>query len=262
MNIHSSTYILVYSIIVAFILGAVFGSFLNCAAVRIVNKESVVKGRSHCMSCGHELGVLDLIPIFSWIFLGGKCRYCKAKVPVRYFLAELFMAVMTVLCVLQFDVTWLALRNFILLCCLFALSMVDIDSMIIPNVFVIIPIAAWAAYIPLAKQPLIYLRDGLIAGAVFGVGLLLIALLMDKVLKKESVGGGDIKLFFVMGLYLGLAGGLLAAILACVIGLVFVFVTKKKRSEAFPFGPSISLAMWLCLLYGGYVTDWYLGLFR
>lgn len=261
MSIHTSTYILVYSLIVAFLLGAVFGSFLNCAAVRIVNKESVVKGRSHCMSCGHVLGVLDLIPLFSWLFLGGKCRYCKAKVSARYFLAELFMAVMTLLCVLRFDLSFLTLRNFILLCCLFALSMVDIDSMIIPNVFIIIPIAAWAAYIPLAEKPLIYLRDGLIAGAVFGVGVLLVSLIMDKLLKKESLGGGDIKLFFVMGLYLGLINGLLAMILSCIFGLIFVFAFKKKRKEPFPFGPSISLATWICLLAGDFVTGWYLGLF-
>lgn len=260
MSIYSSTYILVYSLIVAFLLGAIFGSFLNCVAVRIVNKESVVKGRSHCMSCGHTLGVLDLIPLFSWIFLRGKCRYCKAKVPVRYFLAELFMAIMTALCLLQFDLTFLALRNFILLCCLFALSMVDIDSMIIPNVFIIIPIGAWAAYIPLAEKPLIYLRDGLIAGAVYGVGLLLISLLMDKLLKKESLGGGDIKLFFVMGLYLGLINGLLALLASCVFGLIFVLAAKKKN-QPFPFGPAISLSTWLTLLFGGYITSWYLGLF-
>ena len=260
MTIYSSTLMLVYCLVVAFILGAVFGSFLNCAAVRIVNKESVVKGRSHCMSCGHALGVLDLIPLFSWLFLKGKCRYCKTKIPARYFLSELFMAVMTALCLLMFDLSFLALRNFILLCCLFALSMVDIDSLIIPNRFILIPIGAWAAYIPLAEKPLIYLRDGLIAGAVFGVGLLLISLLMDKVLKKESLGGGDIKLFFVMGLYLGLAKGLLALLVSCVFGLVFVII-KKKKKEPFPFGPSISLATWLCLLFGSYVTDWYLGLF-
>ena len=261
MTIHSSTYVFVYFLVLAFVIGAVFGSFLNCVAVRIVNKESVVKGRSHCMSCGHALGVLDLIPLFSWLFLRGKCRYCKAKVPARYFLAELFMAVMTTLCLLRFDLSWLTLRNFILLCCLFTLSMVDIDSMIIPNVFIIIPIVAWAAYIPLAERPLIYLRDGLIAGAVFGVGVLLVSLAMDKLLKKESLGGGDIKLFFVMGLYLGLVCGLLAMILSCIFGLCFVFGLKKKRKEPFPFGPSISLATWLCLLFGNYLTSWYLGLF-
>lgn len=260
MSIHTSTYVLVYSLVVAFLLGAVFGSFLNCVAVRIINKESIVKGRSHCMNCGHVLGVLDLVPLFSWIFLRGKCRYCKTKIPARYFLAELFMAVMTTLCVWRFDVSFLALRNFILLCCLFTLSMVDIDSMIIPNVFIIIPIGAWAAYIPLAEKPLIYLRDGLIAGAVYGVGLLLISLLMDRILKKESLGGGDIKLFFVMGLYLGLLNGLLALLAACVFGLIFVII-MKKRDQPFPFGPSISLSTWLVLLFGGYVTEWYLGLF-
>ena len=170
------------------------------------------------------------------------------------------MAVMTTLCLWKYDLSFLALRNFILLCCLFTLSLVDIDSMIIPNVFIIIPIVAWAAYIPLAEKPLIYLRDGLIAGAVYGVGLLLISLLMDKLLKKESLGGGDIKLFFVMGLFLGLGQGLLALLAACVFGLIFV-LAAKKRNQPFPFGPAISLATWLSLLFGRYVLDWYVGLF-
>lgn len=261
MTIHSSTAVLIYSLVFAFVLGAVFGSFLNCVAVRIVNKESAVKGRSHCMNCGHVLGVLDLIPLFSWLFLRGKCRYCKSKVSARYFLAELFMAAMTALCLWMFDLSFLALRNFILLCCLFTLSMVDIDSLTIPNVFILIPIGAWAAYIPLAVHPLLYLRDGLIGGGVFGVGLLLISLVMDKVLKKESLGGGDIKLFFVMGLYLGLARGIVALLASCIFGLIFVLL-KGKRKEPFPFGPSISLATWLALLFGNYVTTWYLGIFR
>lgn len=261
MTIHSSTAVLTYCLVFAFVLGAVFGSFLNCVAVRIVNKESVVKGRSHCMNCGHALGVLDLVPLFSWLFLRGKCRYCKSKVPVRYFLAELFMAVMTALCLLMFDLSFMALRNFILLCCLFTLSMVDIDSLTIPNVFILIPIGAWAAYIPLAVNKLDYLKDGLIAGAVFGIGLLVISLVMDRVLKKESLGGGDIKLFFVMGLYLGLGKGVLALLASCVFGLIFVLL-KGKRKEPFPFGPSISLATWLCLLFGDYATVWYLNLFR
>ena len=95
MSIHDSRLILIYCCFVAAALGAVMGSFLNCAAWRIAHDQSFLKGRSRCPECGHVLGVPDLVPLFSWLFLRGKCRYCGAKVSVRYFLTELFMAVVT-----------------------------------------------------------------------------------------------------------------------------------------------------------------------
>ena len=80
MSIYEDTFFMIYCCVLAGVFGAVLGSFLNCAAWRIAHGESFVKGRSHCTSCGHVLGFLDLIPVFSWIFLGGRCRYCKTKI--------------------------------------------------------------------------------------------------------------------------------------------------------------------------------------
>ena len=259
MIIFSDTLILVYSIVIAGILGAVFGSFLNCAAYRIAHGESVVKGRSHCPDCGHELGVLDLFPIFSWLFLRGKCRYCKSKVSSRYFITECIMALMSILCLLACDISFLFLRNFILLCCLFCLSLIDIDTFEIPDRFHIIMIVAWALYLLCVPDVLETLKKGGLGFIVIGGGILIISLIMDKVLGKNSLGGGDIKLLFVMGLYLGLVAGVFALIFACIIGLIFAVATKKRK-EHFPFGPSISIAFWFMLLYGDGLTNWYLGL--
>ena len=122
MSIYHNRLSLTYCCCVAAVLGAVMGSFLNCAAWRIAHGESFLKGRSHCPACGHVLEPLDLIPVFSWLFLRGKCRYCGTKVSARYVLAELFMALVTVVCLLRFGLTVLCLRNYIFLCCLFCLS--------------------------------------------------------------------------------------------------------------------------------------------
>lgn len=260
MSIHESTFILWYCCVVAGVVGAVLGSFLHCTAYRVVRGQPFFgKERSRCPSCGHELGALDLVPVFSWLLLGGRCRYCKAKVPLRYFVAECFMAAMAVLCLLRFDLSVVFLRNLVFGCCLFCLALVDLENMTIPNGCLLAALFAWAAALPFLGQPLNWVFGRIAAGAVFGGGLLLFSLAADRVLGRESMGGGDIKLFAVVGLYLGFVGTLFCLVLACVLGLVFAAVTKS-RGKPFPFGPSIAAAAWVMLLYGDGLVNWYLGL--
>ena len=263
MSVYDGRLILIYCCCVAAVLGAAMGSFLNCAAWRIAHGESYLKGRSRCPSCGHVLGAADLVPLFSWLFLRGKCRYCGAKVSVRYFLAELFMAIITVICLLRFDLTVLCLRNYTFLCCLFCLSLVDLENYTIPDGCLLISAVVWVAAIPFIpmgwKQALLHLA----AAVAFGGGLLLLSLLMDKVLKRDSLGGGDIKLYFVVGLYLGFAATLFSLLLACVLGLLFAFLRKRSGKglrEQIPFGPSIAAAAAVMLLFGDPMVRWYLGL--
>ncbi len=264
MSIHGSRLILAYCCCVAAVLGAVMGSFLNCAAWRIANGESFLKGRSRCPSCGHILGPPDLVPIFSWLFLRGKCRYCGTKVSPRYLLAELFMALLTVACLLRFDLTVLCLRNYIFLCCLFCLSLVDLENYTIPDGCLLISAAAWLLALPFLAMSWREALLHLLAAVVFGGGLLLLSLIMDRILKKDSLGGGDIKLFFVVGLYLGFAATLFSLLLACVLGLLFAFLRKRignAENEQIPFGPSIAAAAAVMLLFGDPMVRWYLGLF-
>ncbi len=264
MSIHISRGVFWFFCCVAAVFGAVMGSFLNCAAWRIAHGESFLKGRSHCPACGHVLEPPDLIPVFSWLFLRGKCRYCGEKVSARYFLAELFMALMTVVCLLRFDLTVLCLRNYIFLCCLFCLSLVDLENYTIPDGCLLISAAVWLLALPFLamswKESLLHL----LAGVVFGGGLLLLSLVMDRILKKDSLGGGDIKLYFVVGLYLGFAATLFSLLLACVLGLLFAFLRKRignAENEQIPFGPSIAAAAAVMLLFGDPMVRWYLGMF-
>ena len=182
MSIWESRGLLIYCCAVALLLGAVFGSFLNCAAWRLSHGESALRGRSHCTACGHVLGAGDLVPILSWLFLRGKCRYCGKKIPARYPLTEAVFALLTLLCLLRFDLSWLCLRNWILLCCLFCLSLTDLECMIIPDVCLIIAAAVWGIFLPLTGMGWPAVRGGLLAGLIFGGGLLGLSLLMDRIL--------------------------------------------------------------------------------
>lgn len=255
------TGLLIWCIVLGALLGAAMGSFLHCAAWRISRGERFTSGRSRCPACGHVLGIPDLVPLFSWLFLRGRCRHCGTKIPVRYFLAELAFAALTVACLLRFDFTVLTVRVWGFLCCLFLLSLVDGETRKIPDGCLLAAAIVW-----LVTEPFLWAgwRDALLhiaAGVVYGAALLLISLALDRILKKESLGGGDVKLIAVIGLYLGFLPTLFALILACILGLLQVLIAGVGRGKAFPFGPALSAAAALLLFFGEPLTDWYLGLF-
>ena len=262
MSIYEYTPLLIYCSLLAAVLGACLGSFLNCAAWRIVHGESFLKGRSHCTSCGHALGIKDLVPVFSWVFLKGRCRYCGKHVPARYPLTELFFAAVTVLSLLRFDLTVLCLRNYIFLCCLFLLALTDMEGMVIPDGCHIISILAWIGTSFILFEGIKSIFPYILSAVIYGGGLLLISLILDKMLGRESLGGGDIKLFFVAGLYLGPVGTLFTMIAACAAGLLFAGVRSLRGGDdrAFPFGPWIAGAAAFMLLYGDPLINWYTGL--
>jgi leader peptidase (prepilin peptidase)/N-methyltransferase len=278
MNIlHISTFITVYISILTFILGSVFGSFINCVAWRISHHEKWWTGRSHCAVCNHPLGILDLIPVFSWICLRGRCRYCGEKISPRYMLTEIFSGGAFLGLLFYYgDLNLMFFRSLGLFVVLLGLSLVDLESYEIPDGFIIFGIVWWLFFQILDAVGKTAKSSGgfrfsaffneflgssymnLLAGFTFALALLVLSLIMDRVLKKESLGGGDIKLLFMANLYLGFGSGLFALILACLIGLLFVAVLKKSK---IPFGPSISMATMIGLLAGPYVIRWYLGLF-
>ena len=269
----------IYLCILFFVCGTVFGSFLNCMAWRIAHHESVLKGRSHCAVCGHTLGAADLIPIFSYLFLRRRCRYCKEKISPRYMAAEVVCGAGFVLSFLRFGLSVRTLQIVVLFCILLALSLVDFEIYEIPDRFILAGIVWYIATVWTAGRKLnlmgmttsaledgrfLSLADcgwnllaGLIGGLAIGGGMLAVSLLFDRLLGKESMGGGDIKLFFMTSLYLGLAQGLFSLILSCIIGLIIAGVMRKQKV---PFGPAISLAAFLSLLYGESFVNWYLSL--
>lgn len=259
MSIYSSNVLLIYFIVLFFILGSVFGSFLNCMASRIQQGIPWWKGKSVCDSCGYELGFLDLFPIFSYIFLKGKCRYCGSKMSINYVITELVLGLLFVFYILihgMIDIT--CFQEIGMICILYGLSLCDMNTYEIPDGFIGFGIVWWIVFQLIRRVSLINTGMSILIALCVSGSILSISLLMDKLLQKESMGGGDIKLLFICGLYLSLLANLLEIMIACILGLVLIVVLKKEK---IPFGPSVSLAWLLTSLFGNIVINWYLNLF-
>ena len=255
-----SAFITVYCCTVAALLGACTGSFLGCLAWRTVHGESVLRGRSHCDVCGHTLGVRDLVPVFSYLFSGGKCRYCGAKLSARHVWGEAVSGAVFVTLLLRYDISLQTLEGWLLACVLLACAFADLEGYIIPGRFLAAGAALFAVTLLVEPEPFCRLADGLLGGVGVGGGLLLLSLYMDKRLKRETLGGGDIKLLFLTGLFFGWKGNLLCLVLACVVGIVWG-LAGKRRGEAIPWGPSIAVGAWITALAGQPFINWYLGFF-
>lgn len=255
-----SPFITVYCCTVAALLGACTGSFLGCLAWRTVHGESVLRGRSHCDVCGHTLGVRDLVPVFSYLFSGGKCRYCGAKLSARHVWGELISGAVFVTLLLQYDISLQTLEAWLLACVLLACAFADLEGYIIPDRFIAAGAVLFAVTLLIEPEPFRRLADGLLGGVGVGGGLLLLSLYMDKRLKRETLGGGDIKLLFLTGLFFGWKGNLLCLTLACAAGIVWG-LAAGRRGEAIPWGPSIAIGAWITALAGQPFINWYLGFF-
>ena len=266
----------VYYGVCVFISGLIFGSFLNCTAMRLVRGEDFVKGRSRCPLCGHELSAIELIPVISYIIQGGRCRHCKGKISPRYIVTELAFAILSLglYCNLIFsgggadieDIVYF-FRDWIFTGCLFTVTLTDLERL---EIFDGILIFGAVNFIVFAIAQLLLnnasytdIIRSVLAGIVTGAVMLAISLIMDRVLKKDSLGGGDIKLFALLGLYLGFLGAYELVILSCILGLIFAGIRKrivKGSSGEFPFGPALALSGYILLMTGTYITDWYLSL--
>lgn len=256
----------VYILSLAFIFGAIFASFLGCVAWRISRGESFLKGRSHCDVCNHPLGAKDLVPIVSYLARKGRCAYCKAPIHKSSLIGEILLATLFVLAVLRFDISPKLVLALVFICILYVVSLTDMYVQIIPDSCLIIAIIVRLIYYLVVEHFewntfLVLIGNGL----SISLPLLLLTLLMEKILRKEAMGGGDIKLVFVTGLYLGWQNNLLLMFFACVIGIIIGFIQAQKDTDEeenyFPFGPSIAIGAVITLFVGDALIGWYLSLF-
>ena len=260
--LHLTTRVTVYCAVVAALLGACMGSFLNCLAWRTVHGESVLRGRSHCDVCGHVLGVRDLVPVVSFLLSGGKCRYCGAKLSRRHLAAELVSAAVFVTLLFQYDISLQTLEAWILACVLLAASFADLEGYIIPDRFIMVGIVLFFASLLWHPDPLHRLLSGAVGGFAVAGALLLLVLWLEKRLGREAMGGGDLKLLFVTGLFFGWKKNLFCLVLACFLGIFAGFLGKQGRKDEnpIPWGPSIALAAWITAFAGDPFINWYLSL--
>lgn len=265
--------LITYVLVVTAVFGLVMGSFINCWAWRSTHGESVFEGRSHCPECNHVLGVGDLVPVFSWLAAGRKCRYCGKPVSARYPVTEIACAAVFVATVARYGVSLEAVEMLAFAGILLFLSLTDLDNFTIPNGCILAALAVRIAYM-VAAFALGWMGAGDIlfyAGSAVGVGiaLVVIVLLADKVFGRESMGGGDLKLYFVAALYFGWMQSLFLVVVSCIIGIVVALVAPKRPDESdgestmkrvIPFGPSIAVACVITALVGAPIMSWYMGL--
>lgn len=230
------------------IVGLFFGSFSTMAAYRMPRGLDVIWRASHCTVCHHRLGVLDLFPVISWLFSGGKCRYCKTPIPCRYLLIELATAALFVFIYTLVGWQWsMLIPLWILVTALVIMVVVDFEHQIIPDTIhvVLIPMGLWYRHTNFAQ-----LEEAFIGGIV-GVAVAL-ALRYGFWLwkKKEGLGLGDVKFFAVVGVFiqpeLFAVFMFISGMTGIVISLLWRFLGK---GEAFPFGPALGVSMLLCVLF-------------
>lgn len=252
--------ITVYCCAMAVLLGACMGSFLNCLTWRMLHGESVLRGRSHCDACGHVLGARDLVPVLSYVCSGGKCRYCGAKLSARHVWGELAGGAMFVSALLKYDISLQVLEAWLLACVLLACAFADLEGYIITRPIFTVRRRGVIVFLVWEPEPLHRLIQGALGGLAVPGALLAVVLMMEKRMGREAMGGGDLKLLALTGLYPRLDGkssmpaaGLCAGHLRGA-GL-------RRRDAPIPWGPSIAAAAWVTLLTGDRVLQWYLSLF-
>ena len=239
-----------------FIYGIVIGSFLNVCIYRLPLQENIVTTRSHCMKCGYQLRWYDLVPLFSYLFLGGKCRKCKEKISVQYPVIEALNGVFYVLIVAECGVTLESLLYCLLLSALIVLSVIDFRTYEIPvgiNWFiaalgvvrVVTDYENWLQYL---------------IGMVCVSGFLF---LIYWVTKGRGIGGGDIKLMAASGLLLGWQLNLLSFALGCILGSVIHLVRMRISDEGnvLALGPYLAAGIAISALWGPEFSNWYVSLY-
>lgn len=238
-----------------FLYGIVIGSFLNVCILRIPEGESIVSERSHCTKCSHVLHWYDLFPLFSYIFLRGKCRYCGAKISKQYPVVEALNGIMWVVSFLVLGWSLRTVCVCLLISALIVLAVIDFRTYEIPvgiNIVILI--------LGIAETALDYTNwlDHLI-GAVCVSGFLLLLYFLTK---GKGIGGGDIKLMCAAGLFLGWKLTVLAFLLGCLFGSVIHLLRMKisKQGHVLAMGPYLAAGIVCALYFGQYVIDWYIGI--
>lgn len=241
--------------IIVFLYGIVIGSFLNVLIYRIPKKENLVMTRSHCMSCGYQLRWFDLIPLFSFLALGGKCRKCKTRLSVQYPIIEALNGVLYLAVFARYGVSVESLLYCLLFSALLALSVIDFRTYEIPTGFnyfiltlglirVVTDFGNWPEY------------------AIGLVAVSLVLYLIYRVSNGAAIGGGDVRLMAATGLLLGWKRNILAFLLGCIIGSVIHLARMKisKADRVLAMGPYLAVGVAIAAMWGTEMIAWYLGI--
>lgn len=244
--------------VMIFIFGSVIGSFLNVVIYRVPKKENIALGRSHCPSCGKTIKSYDLVPILSYLILGGKCRNCKSHISKRYPLVECFTGVICVITFMVYGMNPLSLCLFVYASILITIGLIDWDTMTIPNELI------FSVFV--CSIPFFFLETEVgIVSRIIGFFIISVPMLLLSMAISGAFGGGDIKLMAVSGLILGAGNTVVAMFIGVLLGgsyAIYLMSTKKvDKKSHMPFGQCLCAGCYLAALYGEAIVQWYLGFF-
>ena len=246
--------VIVVSVLV-FLFGLLIGSFLNVCIFRIPLKENIAVERSHCMKCGHVLSWYELIPLFSWIIQGGKCRACKAKISIQYPLVELGNALAWMAILYIWGLQWVTIIYCLCASCMIVISVIDERTKEINlalNIFI--------GVLGVVRLILDYTHWYYYLIGMFAVSIpFLIIVLISK---ERAMGLGDVYLMAAAGLLLGWKHVLLATVIGCVLGSIIHIIRMKvsKKGSQLAFGPYLCAGIYLTILFGNPLIEWYTGI--
>lgn len=235
----------------SFVLGSVLGSGLKCLCDRNLEGRDWMKGRSCCDVCGHTLQVWDLLPIVSYLFQRGRCRYCGNRIDRKYIIVECMMgAVFVLLFYVHRDDLVLLIRDAGLCCLLLYISLVDIAIYEIPEGSIILGIGWVFVFDFLQKRIHVW---NIVFAFLMCLFLCVMTLLMEKITRKECFGGGDIKMLFMVDLYLGYPLGVMGLMTACMMAGIMMLM---KDRQMLAFAPYISIGTILMIIFNKHIL-WY-----
>jgi leader peptidase (prepilin peptidase)/N-methyltransferase len=252
-----------------FALGTIIGSFLNVCIYRMPRELSIVFPSSRCTSCQNPIAFYDNIPVLSYILLGGKCRYCRERLSIRYPIVELLNGVLYLIVLERtgLEKPWVLLAYCVFVSSLVLIFFIDLEHQIIPDSITLpgIPIAVvlGSTILPdpfLRSAPLGFSAS--VIGCVAGGGsFYLIAVIGKAILKKDAMGGGDIKLMAMVGGVVGWKGIMLTtfagSLLGAVIGVSLILLKGRDWGARIPFGPYLAIGALMSLFWGQDILNWY-----
>jgi leader peptidase (prepilin peptidase)/N-methyltransferase len=243
------------------VIGLFFGSFLNVCIHRIPRDESIVFPSSRCPRCGGKIRPWDNIPVLSYLVLRGRCRSCKEKISIRYPLVETLSALIALAMLYRFGLTASFAIYYAWACVLLVITFIDLDFQIIPDRLSLGGICAGLVLVP--WLPVSYPQA--LIGLGLGAGLLIAVIYGYYFLtRKEGMGGGDVKLLGMIGVFTGWQGVLftifIGSLMGCLVGIPWVLSQKKNMQAAIPFGPFLALGAFLYVLFGDVIIAWYFGI--
>ena len=242
------------------IFGLVIGSFLNVCICRIANEESIAFPPSHCTNCGYELKAKDLIPVLSYIFLGGKCRSCKEKISIKYKIFEILNSILYIAIYLKFGFTLNLFKFCLFASLLIVIGFIDFKTKYVYNSTVVFGVVSGILFAVLEWMETKSIPWNYIAGAFIEFGIIYLIVILTR-----GMGEGDIDIALICGLFLGIKGILVTLFLAIILGgivatIILIFKLKERKAEI-AFGPYLAIGGTIACLYGSRLIDIYLGLF-